>query len=372
MVKNIFVNLLTYNSGGAKVFKKNYIESINNIENVGCKKTFYILTNETRKNNNEYVKFLKIPHIFENIFFLPFTYFVVIPFLIRKYEINKIVNFCDIPVFTKIYQIFYFDWPYAVYPESVVWKKMGAYDKIYRSSKLFLFKNLINNCNLIIAQSQVISDRLKKLYDFQNVKVIKMGFEKKFTKNKINISKLEIAEKILLYPTKYYPHKNVEILIDVAKEIAKKKLPYKIYCTVDKAHHKNVSTIIKQIKKYNLNQILIITGELSRSDFNELFEKSIAILMPTLLETYGIPYIEAIASNKIIFTSNLDFARVTCGDSAFYFDPFDASSIVSVIETAFNNTSSIVEKSNIGSKLLKEQNSWSEIMTKINALIDNK
>ena len=366
MNRNIFVNLLTYNSGGAKKNKKNYIDSLYKLKS---KNNFFILTNEGRNSKVPNIIFLKIPNIYEKTFILPFTYLIKIPFMLKKYNIDIILNFCDLPILTNLYQIFYFDWPYAVYPESVVWKKMGFYDKFYRNCKLFLFKNLIGNCNLIIAQSKVISKRIKKIYDFNNVKVIKMGFEKKFKKNKIDLSKLKNPEKILLYPTKYYPHKNVEILIEVAKKIKLKKLRIKIFCTIDKTQHKNVKKIIKEISDYNLDKILIITGELNRTEFDRLFEKSVAILMPTILETYGIPYIEALSANKVIFTSDLDFARITCGEAAFYFDPFNSNSIISIIEFALSDITLLNKKLNEGQNILNNQKSWSEIMGEINLLI---
>ena len=50
--------------------------------------------------------------------------------------------------------------------------------------------------------------------------------------------------------------------------------------------------------------------------------------MPTLLESYGFPYIEAIFYKKHIFTSKLDLSVEVCQDMAYYFNPNDIKSII--------------------------------------------
>ena len=57
-----------------------------------------------------------------------------------------------------------------------------------------------------------------------------------------------------------------------------------------------------------------------------------ALFMPTLVETFGSTYLEAMAAHKPILTSNRDFANYLCGDLALYFDPMDPVSIADAIE----------------------------------------
>ena len=92
MKKNILINLLTYNSGGAKIFKKNYIQSLSNIDKTSTENIFYVLNNEVEESTNPNVNFLKIPQIFENIIFLPITYFLIIPILINNSKILWYTN----------------------------------------------------------------------------------------------------------------------------------------------------------------------------------------------------------------------------------------------------------------------------------------
>lgn len=49
--------------------------------------------------------------------------------------------------------------------------------------------------------------------------------------------------------------------------------------------------------------------------------------MPTLMESFSGTYLEAFHFGTPVLTSDLDFARETCGEAALYFDPTDTASI---------------------------------------------
>jgi glycosyltransferase involved in cell wall biosynthesis len=69
-------------------------------------------------------------------------------------------------------------------------------------------------------------------------------------------------------------------------------------------------------------------GEISHKKVGQVLNDCDAVLFPSLLETYGIPYYEAMYFSKPLIVSDLDFARDACGDAAIYFDPLNAVSIV--------------------------------------------
>ena len=85
------------------------------------------------------------------------------------------------------------------------------------------------------------------------------------------------------------------------------------------------------------------------------------MFFPSLLESYGLPFIEAMAIEKPILTSDLDFARSMCGDAAYYFDPFDSESILSEMVNFSENEEIKKEKITIGSKKFKKYPNWEEI-----------
>src|SRR5262249_5796330 len=61
------------------------------------------------------------------------------------------------------------------------------------------------------------------------------------------------------------------------------------------------------------------------------YQNSQALILPTVLESFTSTYPEAMKFNCPILTSDLDFARVVCGDAALYFDPWNVDSMCEAI-----------------------------------------
>jgi glycosyltransferase involved in cell wall biosynthesis len=72
---------------------------------------------------------------------------------------------------------------------------------------------------------------------------------------------------------------------------------------------------------------IINLGLIPHSEAAAYYENVDALFMPTLLETFGIPYLEAMCFDVPVLTSDLDFAHAVCGEAACYFDPWSAPSM---------------------------------------------
>src|SRR5690606_5184926 len=98
--------------------------------------------------------------------------------------------------------------------------------------------------------------------------------------------------KLLLCMREYYSHKNLEILIPVAEIIKTQNLPYKILITVHPALS-GVSSLLKEITSRGLNDYIINLGRVAPENIPKAYHSCDALLLPTLLESFGIPYLEA-------------------------------------------------------------------------------
>ncbi len=58
-----------------------------------------------------------------------------------------------------------------------------------------------------------------------------------------------------------------------------------------------------------------------------LLKSSLCLVMPTLLETLGLPYVETMYCRCPIATRDRNFARYVCGPAAVYFDPKNPASV---------------------------------------------
>ena len=208
---------------------------------------------------------------------------------------------------------------------------MGIKSRIFRNIKLRVWLALIKKVDAVIVQTEVIKDRLKKQLPASNIKVIVPGFDIN-QKPKENHNKYRKAgtKLSLIYPTAYYPHKNIERLIQVCEQIDNQKLSVKIQITIEKDLG---NRIVRKIGLQCTPASLEFIGWKNREDLFLIYSYCDGLIMPTLLETFGLPYVEAMAYRKLVFTSNLDFARVLVGDYGIYFDPLNVNDIVQSLKT---------------------------------------
>lgn len=143
-----------------------------------------------------------------------------------------------------------------------------------------------------------------------------------FDKTKINSrGVLKSGRRLLLfYPAAYYPHKNHKIFKQMQpfeKELG--KVLDKIFLTVDKEEIGFEASWVKPL------------GIIPSSQVIKFYQKSDALIFPSLLESYGLPLVEAMVAGLPVLCSNLPYARWLCEDQALYFDPLNPESVVNAI-----------------------------------------
>lgn len=368
---NILVNGLKANAGGGKCILNNYLTLLQESE---TRHYFFVLTpdkNLYSKYACDFVEIVDINSWYKKNTSLPLLYYWVLPKLLKKLKIDIIFNFGDVIIPTKVPQIYMFDWPYAVYPESIVWTLMSYKDYFMRKFKMALIKKYIKYPVAVIAQTPTIERRLKKYYGISEVEVIPSAIPLENLNNCANYNfNLPDSKFKLIYPSSWAPHKNLGVLIDLAHKIKNSLLPYVIIVTIEAKNNKLAKDFLEIIKEKQLDSIIINLGRLDIEKISSLYNQSDALLMPTLLETYGLPYVEAMYHEKTIFTSDLDFARDVCGNAAFYFDPLDADSILETITKAYENTDNRMLKIKEGKANISKLLTWNQVFEKYQEILE--
>jgi len=370
-MNKIFINALNVKTGGGKSILINFLKQLKKKD---INDTFFVLT--PNKSNylefeNEFIKIIELSQIYKKNIFLPYIYNIIIPKLLQKLNIDIVFNMSSFGIKTNLKQIFLFQWPYAVYPESIVWKKMDIKSHLIRKTKLFMFKQNLRYIDKMIAQTETMKKRLEKIYNIKNIEIVP---------NAVSVDNIDgggykdfkLPNGIkLLYLTYYYPHKNLEIFIPLAKEIKKQKLDFKIVITIDETQHQKAKEFLKNIKPENLEDVIINLGPIEMKNVPSLYKQVDGLLMPTLLESFSGTYVEAMYHKVPIFTSNFDFARDVCKDIAFYFNPFDEKDILNKLKFAFGNKEEIENKVEKGYELVYQMDSWEDTIEKYLKIIND-
>ena len=278
------------------------------------------------------------------------------PLIIRLKKCTKVINFSDIPIKTKINQLFYFDFAHLILEDKSLFFKGGLNNRLTIFFKKLFFELLISNVNEFYVQSEYMADKFSSKYQDFIPTVLPTPINNCLEIN--NIKNRYEFKPFLICLCKYYSHKNLEILVPLSKLIKKRNLDLRILITVDSNDNYQSKKFLKSIEKNNLSDVLINIGFQSFENAYNLLKLSDGLLLPTLSESYCIPYVEAFSLDKTILTSDRGFARSVCGEAAYYFDPLNEYSIFLKIEEMLNDKITKQKKILLGKKIYKSLPSW--------------
>ena len=367
----IFINGVNAKTGGGRSVLNNYLSLLKeqNTEHI-----FFVLTpdkDEYAKYNSELLRIVDVSDNMKRTVLFPVLYRYAIPRLLREHRIDVILNFGDIVIPSGIPQINLFDWPYAVYPDSIVWKMMDFRSYLTRSIKLAVFRKYLKHADVVIAQTKTMKQKLESLYGLQNVEVIPNAVSlENMAGGEYRDFQLPDDTVKFLYLTYYYPHKNLEILLPLAKEIKKLSLSYRIVITIDSTQHPNAERLLDNIRRERLDDIIINVGPVPMKHVPSLYAQCDALLMPTLLESFSGAYVEAMYHQKAILTSDFDFAKDVCGPAAYYFDPLDVDSILCAMKHVFESNEQNKYMIEEGKKQLDGLLSWKQAYGRIQDVLE--
>lgn len=136
----------------------------------------------------------------------------------------------------------------------------------------------------------------------------------------------------LLCLSAYYPHKNFELIPEVAKALTilqpDRKFIFVLSLSLSRSEVKAISDRAVEL---GVADCLEFIGAVDLDKVPELYGQSHMAFIPTLLEAFSAAYSEAMTCRLPIVTSDLDFARAVCVDGALYFEPKNAQAAAKAI-----------------------------------------
>jgi len=129
-------------------------------------------------------------------------------------------------------------------------------------------------------------------------------------------------ERVLLMPGKFMAHKNFRRVF-----YAFRSIPDSIACvfTISSDDGKQARRLIDAIKRERLS--IYCVGMIPANDMAGWYQNVDGIIFPSLMETLGLPHLEAMHWGCPVIASDLDFAHEVCGESALFVNPFSEKSI---------------------------------------------
>lgn len=137
------------------------------------------------------------------------------------------------------------------------------------------------------------------------------------------------ARTAFLYVASGDPHKNHARLIDAWRLLGESGLRPPLWLTLDPARYSRLVRTAEHAAAVHGLQITNFSN-LPREDLRALYRKAAALIYPSLVESYGLPLLEARAAGLPIITGELDYVRDIV-DPEETFDPQSALSIARAV-----------------------------------------
>jgi glycosyltransferase involved in cell wall biosynthesis len=365
----ILINAINLKVGGGLTLTLNFLEQLRNDKKYADIEALVIapqnLGYEIYESKRIKIQTLK-PFLAKPLirFFFDFVFFGRI---IREYAPDIVFSMGNFPIPTSCKQAVIVMFPYLIYPEEThIWKLLSFFTNLHYRGKNIIFSRRLKFTQLLFPQTLTSEQRLKHYYPkIARTSIIPMAFsvigiEKTAYSSYSPFEKLSNI-KYLLCLTKYYPHKNLEIFLTLARLIKQQNLPYRIVITIEKNQGHGAKKLLNSIKVNNLEDIIINIGYVPIAEVPNLYNQIDALLLPTLLESFSATYADAMHFKKPIFTSDKDFSKDVCAEAAFYFNPLDGNDILKTIQYGFNNPDILEEKIEKGYLRSLSYPDWSKV-----------
>ena len=167
----------------------------------------------------------------------------------------------------------------------------------------------------------------------------------------------------LLHVGNTKPHKNVARLM-TAFATAKIDPQLKLILT-----GKLTPELTAIIQKNNLQNRIVFTEKLSDEQLAEYYRGATAFILPSLIEGFGIPVIEAMACGTPVLISDATSLPEIGGDAALLVDPYSIDSITHGIERITHDSSLRTRLTTQGNEQVKLF-SWDKTAEKVQKILD--
>jgi len=151
------------------------------------------------------------------------------------------------------------------------------------------------------------------------------------------ISKTIGSDKYILCLSALARHKNVEALIKAyAAMDGKVRTQYKLVVAGRNTspYGDELTALVQQL---NLDERVVFTGEIPHENVPPIYQQAILFVLPSYLETFGIPIIEAMAAGVPVIAANASAIPEVVGDAGLLFDPNDPNDLRTKMETVLSD-----------------------------------
>lgn len=271
----------------------------------------------------------------------------------------------------KVRHVVGFAKPHYIYTNSPFFKIVSFKQKVLLRLKRFLhLRDFELNSDVLISENEDVSNKLKFLFPHKKVFTVSNFYNQIFDFPEIwdkDLSLPPFDGFTLLTISANYPHKNLSVILDVIRVLKfnNPEFKFRFVLTIERG---DLSSALQE----DIENYVIFLGKVQVNQVPHLYSQADAVFLPSLLECFSANYPEAMKMKIPIITSNLDFAKSICVNSALYFDPLDAEDIAKKILFLADNEILQFDLTEMGFKRLSAFDNYNSRANKYLEILENE
>jgi len=195
----------------------------------------------------------------------------------------------------------------------------------------YVYTEGIRKASIVLVDSETGKEQLRVCYGAPEEKIVLLPFippyylfetPPKEPEEARKGRKKELPERFLFYPAQLWPHKNHTALIEGLALIKRRKnLAIPVVLTGGNDPLGCLPKLRQLARDLEVSDLIHCMGYVEPSSMRDLYEKALALVMPTFLGPTNIPILEAFATGCPVITSDIPGARELAGNAALLVDP---------------------------------------------------
>jgi hypothetical protein len=222
----------------------------------------------------------------------------------------------------------------------------------------FLFTLTLKSTDKLIVQTVAMKEMFLKEYpNFNNeLTVVNNPVSNDILSQRSNgIVPCQDRGKYLFYPSRYYAHKNHEIIVNILLEKKSffRENGYKFVVTLSDTGEGR-----KILVKHGLQDFFINIGEVAQEELHYYYKNALMLFFPSQAETFGNSIVEAMCFGLPIFINNKPYAKTLCGEAAYYCDLASTVNVIDDLKEFISKIDEYSDKSKRKSSGLLNSDDW--------------
>lgn len=206
-------------------------------------------------------------------------------------------------------------------------------------------RQVLENADAVVAISQSTMSDLIRIYPWiqgKRLEVIHLAYQQRQESVTVESTREKFAHLIrgrdyFLFVGRRDGYKNFDILVSLLKT-HKEYQENVIVCVGSLADE----ALNQKLEANNLSNKFVFLGYLPDEELYNLYRMALALVVPSLLEGFGLPILEAMANDCPVVCSETSSLPEVGGNACIYFDPKSENSLHAAIQSLFTRRTDFI------------------------------